>query len=166
VTATEHPAGWYLDPVPGAPEQQYRYWTGQAWTEHVATPGLGPKPAEMDRGGQSWKWLAVTGLVLVVLLVAAGYVVTRNDSSSPEQWDAQVAPIAARVSALRDLRFDHPVRVRYLTEAEFRRKVGVETTDLSPKSRRKVRQLAGTLRALGLISAHTDLVMSFDTANQ
>jgi hypothetical protein len=170
VGAAEHPAGWYLDPVPGAPPRQHRYWTGTSWTFHVATPVAGPvrrEPAPEPAGRNSWRIpLVAAALIVVILAGALGIRALRSDDRYPETWDRRVAPIAARVAALRGLAFEHPVRVRYLTDAEFRRKVGVETMDLSPAARRRMRQLAGTLRALGLLDADANLVKSFDTANQ
>lgn len=166
MAVTGHPAGWYRDPVPGAPGGQYRYWDGTVWTPHVATPGFAPGAAAPRRGRRISRGLVVAGVVLALLLGVAGYRATRPDDTYPSAWDPQVAPIAERVSALRGLPFEHPVRVRYLTEAEFRERVGVDSADLSPDARREVRELASTLRALGLISPGTDLVQSFDTANQ
>jgi hypothetical protein len=41
--ATPTPAGWYADPEsPG----QYRYWDGQAWTQHTAPASAPPPSAE------------------------------------------------------------------------------------------------------------------------
>lgn len=169
MTATEQPPGWYLDPVPGAPDRQYRYWTGTTWTPNVATPGIAPAPttwpAAPVRGSRRWIGVVVA-LAFVVLVGAVGVRALRSGDRYPSAWDPQVAPIAARVSELRGLPFEHPVRVRYLTPAEFRERVGVKSGDLDADARQKVRELAGTLRALGLISAQANLVESFDTANR
>ena len=77
----------------------------------------------------------------------------------------QVAPIAARVAELRRLSFDHPVPVRYLTDAEFRKRVGDRESKLTKSDRRKVADLQSTLRAFGLIDADTDIVKSLDAVN-
>jgi len=108
----------------------------------------------------------VVAVAVVALVAVAGYRALRSEDSHPSAWDPQVAPIAERVAGLRGLAFEHPVRVRYLTEKEFRSRVGVKSGDLTPGARQEVRELAGTLRALGLISPETDLVKSFDTANR
>ncbi len=162
----EHPPGWYPDPVPGAAGGQYRYWDGATWTEHVATPGIAPAPTAPNRRSRTrGRWLAA-GLALVLVIGAAFAVANRSDDGYPADWDPQVAPIATRVAALRGLGFEHPVRVRYLADAEFRDRIGVDSAGLSASARRDVRRLAATLRALGLISPTTDLVKSFDTANR
>ncbi len=117
-------------------------------------------------GGRPWRWIMLGAVVLVVLVGVAGYFVTRSSTSYPAAWDPQVAPIAARVAALRGLSFDHPVPVRYLSDAEFRKRVGVDSSKLSPAAKRRIEDLSGELRALGLIDDQTDLVKSFDTVNQ
>ena len=62
------PAGWYDDPR-GA--QQYRYWDGVGWTDHVVPAPAGrapaaPKPGR-TRGPRAW---IVALLVLIAFLVA------------------------------------------------------------------------------------------------
>ena len=67
-------------------------------------------------------WLRrVVGLIAVAAL-AVGAVVffTRDSNDYPKEWDAQVAPIAARVAQLRGLSFDHPVKVEYLSRRRLR----------------------------------------------
>ena len=64
------PAGWYDDPR-GA--QQYRYWDGVGWTDHVvpAPPGQVPGIAGTGsaRRGKSRAWV-VALLILAAFLVA------------------------------------------------------------------------------------------------
>ena len=168
--ATEEPAGWYLDPVPGAPDRQHRYWTGTTWTHHVATRGPGartPGAGGGIRGRHDWRIpLVAAGLIVLILAGALGIRTLRSDDRYPESWDPQVAPIAARSRRSGASRSSTRSACATSPMPQFRRKVGVETLDLSPAARRKIRQLAGTLRALGLLDADADLVKSFDTANQ
>jgi Protein of unknown function (DUF2510) len=156
-----NPPGWYPDPDPAAPDGRYRYWTGRIWTQHVAS---GSQPGSR---GRRWVKPAVAVLVVGVLVALGGYFVAgRSTTTYPEAWDPQVAPIARKVEQLRGLRFEHPVPVRYVPEAEFKAGVGVDASKLSPAARRQVANLASTFRALGLIDAQTDLVKSLDTVNQ
>ncbi|MGZ4691241.1 MAG: DUF2510 domain-containing protein [Acidimicrobiia bacterium] len=163
---TPNPPGWYPDQAVGAPRGQYRYWTGKAWTPHV-TQASGTA-AKTKTSGARRRWPLITALVLAVLGIAlvGGYFVTRTSKSYPKSWDAQVAPIADRVAHLRGLSFDHPVPVRYLTDEQFRKKVAVKDSSLSPAAKRRIQNLAGTLRAFGLLDANTDLVKSFSAAQE
>jgi Zn-dependent peptidase ImmA (M78 family) len=109
----------------------------------------------------------IFGVVAVVVLVAVGgYFVTRSEKSYPKAWDPQVAPIADKVSEMRGLSFEHKVPIRYLSDEEFKKLVAVDSTKLTASDRKEIENLATTLRALGLIDAGTDLLESFDTAQQ
>ena len=83
----------------------------------------GGRPVAVDRAG---------AVVLVVLVGVAAYFVT-GPRGYPEAWDPQVAPIAAQVATLRGLSFDHPVPVKYLDDAEFKKRVGVDSSKLTPR---------------------------------
>ncbi len=166
--------GWYQDPLPGAPAGRYRYWSGTRWTEHVAgqVEVEVPVPPPLPSRPRTRPWLVAIGLAVAVIIAVGGFFVTRSDSktatssSSPSAWDPQVAPIAAKVAALRGLSFDHPVPVRYLTDDEFRKRVGVSSSSLSAAARRRLVAGEATLRAFGLLDGQTDLAKSFDTANE
>src|SRR6185436_17760456 len=66
-------------------------------------------------------WIAVfAGLVVVAALAAGAFeFFTRDSSPYAKEWDPQVAPIAARVAQLRGLTFEHPVKVEYVSPADF-----------------------------------------------
>jgi hypothetical protein len=104
-------------------------------------------------------------LVATALGVSAAGASTRPAERAPDHWEGQVAPIAARVEKLRDLDFDHPVPVHYLSDAAFRKRVGTKDSKLSKADRRRVAQLQQTLRAFGLIDADTDIVKSIDAVS-
>jgi hypothetical protein len=67
-------------------------------------------------------------IALVTVMIAAFGTSVAGAVDRPAEgagtWDEQVAPIAARVAKLRKLSFDHPVPVRYLSDAAFRMRVG------------------------------------------
>jgi hypothetical protein len=66
----EVPAGWYDDP---RGVQQYRYWDGVGWTDHVVPAPAGGAPAVAAPSGgrrqRSRAWVAAL-LVLLAFLVA------------------------------------------------------------------------------------------------
>jgi hypothetical protein len=105
--------------------------------------------------------LAVATVATALAVPAAGASGRPTDAAS-DGWDDQVAPIAARVEKLRDLEFDHPVPVRYLTDKAFRKRVGVKESKLTKADRRELGDLQATLRAFGLIDAGTELLEAFD----
>lgn len=76
------PAGWYDDPR-GA--QQYRYWDGVGWTDHVV-----PAPSTGRTRG-SHAWIAAL-LVLLAFLVA---LVLIEDSGDEELKDTAAAVAVA-----------------------------------------------------------------------
>jgi Protein of unknown function (DUF2510) len=158
------PPGWYPDPDVAAPVGRHRYWSGRVWTEHVADQAGSPAART---GKKRARVGVILGVVAVVVLVAVGgYFVTRSEKTYPKAWDPQVAPIAEKVAALRGLSFEHPVPIRYLSDEEFKRLVGVDSDTLTASDRKEIENLATTLRALGLIDANTDLLKSLDTAKQ
>ena len=74
----EVPAGWYDDPR-GA--QQYRYWDGVGWTDHVVpapagrTPAIAEPRAARRQGSRAWiaaLLLLLAFLVGLVLIEDAG----------------------------------------------------------------------------------------------
>ncbi len=125
------------------------------------------KPRGPRRG--AWRALAVAVVVATAAVgpaAPAAHAAARAEDATPKTWDRRVAPIAARVSKLRGLSFEHAVPVRYLSDAAFRKRVGVKASKLTGAGRREVAALSQTLRALGLIDAHTNLVESLDTVSE
>ena len=110
--------------------------------------------------------VAVATVSLMVLGSPAAVAAGRATEATPEAWDKQVAPIAARVSKLRGLTFDHPVPVHYLSDGAFRKRVGLKASKLTKADRNQVADLQSTLRAFGLIDASTDLVKSLDAVSE
>jgi len=98
----------------------------------------------------------VPAVIVAALAVVAFVLLTRDSQHYPKQWDAQVAPIAARVSALRGLPFEHPVQVEYLSAADFQKQVTDSPEDLK-KQRNEIEQAAAVFRAAGLIGGNVDL---------
>nr|MDP9333028.1 hypothetical protein [Actinomycetota bacterium] len=105
-------------------------------------------------------------ILVGVTVVAAGalWLLKRDSTSYPSHWDARLAPIAARVEALRGLKFKHPVRVAYLAAQSFEKKLTTSPADLK-KQRKRIDEVGGLLRAAGLIGANVDLARAVDTTN-
>ena len=114
------------------------------------------------------RWPVFLALGVVVALVAAGVVVgmvvSRSEQTFPSTWDPQVAPIAARVEALRGLRFKHPVKVNYLSVSAFEKQVTASPAELK-KQAKQTQQASALLRAAGLIGPNVDLADAFNTTS-
>jgi hypothetical protein len=103
-------------------------------------------------------WVAAFAGLIAVAALAVGAVVflTRDTSPYPKEWDAQVAPIAARVAQLRGLAFDHPVKLEYLSRADFEKEVTASPDELR-KQKKEIEQATAVFRAAGLIGGNVDL---------
>ncbi len=113
-----------------------------------------PPPPKRSAG----KWVAVgAGLVVVAALVAGAVVFfTRDSNPYPKEWDAQVAPIAARVAQLRGLTFEHPVKVEYVSPADFEEEVTASAEELE-NQKDEIEQATAVFRAAGLLGGDVDL---------
>ena len=129
-TVTPHP------PVGSPPAASAQPW-GQprlCLSSDQFTPSQPPRAKR-----SSGEWVAAFVGLIAVAALAVGAVVflTRDSNDYPKEWDAQVAPIAARVAQLRGLSFDHPVearvpvarRLREGSDGEPRRAEGPEGRD-------------------------------------
>jgi hypothetical protein len=127
---------------------------------HWRYPAPDPAPKKRSR------WRVILAVCGVVVIGAAGVMVgialRGGGSSFPSAWDPQVAPIAARVAALRDLPFKHPVKVNYLSAPAFEKKVTTSPADLK-KQAKQIQQSTGLLRAAGLLGADVDLADAVNT---
>jgi hypothetical protein len=72
-------------------------------------------------------------------------------------WDSRIKPIADEVAKLRGLTFEHPVPVKFLSEAAFAKKVAVDEK-LSKKDRADIEHSEGQFRAIGLLASGVDLL--------
>ena len=117
------------------------------------TPTQPPKPK-----GSAGKWIAVlASLVVVALIVGGAFVFFTGDSSPyPKEWDAEVQPIATRVVQLRGLQFEHPVKVEYVSAADFEKEVTATPEDLE-EQKDEIEQATAVFRAAGLLGGDVDL---------
>jgi hypothetical protein len=115
-----------------------------------------PSTPPRRRRRPAWVAFAALAIVVAALAVVAAVVLTRHSSRYPKQWDAQVAPIAARVAELRGLSYKHPVKVEYLSPAEFQKQVTESPEDLK-KEHDDIERTTAVFRAAGLIGGNVDL---------
>jgi hypothetical protein len=99
---------------------------------------------------------AVIGLALVPVTVGVLPVAAAN---AVPRWDARVAKYVRFVEQRRKLRFDHPVPVAFLGDAEFVRELQGDRKP-TKQDRADARRTAGELRALGLVEGDVDLIQA------
>lgn len=143
------------------------------WPGAVGPPG--PQAPAPSRAGR----IVLAGVVAVVLLVALSAAVvvvprllgTSDDSAEPtattepphpDVWDDRVAPIAEWVATERDLAFEHPVTVRFLSEEEYQEEATGGGDETSEEAEEEAEHFVGVLRAMGLVHGEVDL----DTAGE
>jgi hypothetical protein len=106
------------------------------------------------------------GTAITVVLLAGLFTASARSldpgPDHPDEWDPRVADLAAYVEDERELGFDHPVHVDFLTPAEY-----TEATtggdDLSEEQERDdLEVFASQLRALGVASGDIDLYEAFN----
>ena len=112
-------------------------------------------------------WILGGAIVAVVALLAGlvGAGVFDGRSSYPSKWDARLGALPATVERLRGLKFLHPVPVRFLSEAEFKKEVGVNPKP-SAKQKKAMQRFTEQLRAEGLISGKVDLLGAINAEQQ
>lgn len=142
------------------------------------TPPLGSLPvgSEFLPVGGVWSprptqrrplWLLGGAIVAVVALLAGlfGAGVFDSRSSYPSKWDARLGALPATVERLRGLKFFHPVPVRFLSESEFKKEVGVNPKP-SAKQKKSMQRFTEQLRAEGLIAGPVDLLEAINAEQQ
>ncbi|HEY2880725.1 hypothetical protein [Nocardioides sp.] len=115
-------------------------------------------------------WIVLLAAAVALCLAGLlGFVVVhgRSDGTSapppppkhhyPSQWDKRIKSEVRIAEKQRGLSFKHPVAVRFLAPAAFRKTL-VREDKLTAKDRRQIRQQTGLLRAFGLLSGKVDLV--------
>jgi hypothetical protein len=107
---------------------------------------------------------------LVVALVAVAVCLAASAASAvaapAAAWDPRLLPLVTEVEDLRGLTFEHPVRVEYLSEADFEQRVAVDRGKLTETDRAELARSEAQLRALGLVPAGVDLLDAADDVQQ
>ena len=152
---------------PSAPQEPWGQPTSMPSSIATLPPVPGPFiPSRPPRAKRSpGKWVAaILGFTAVAALAVVAVVfLTRDSNDTPKQWDAQVAPIAARVAQLRGLAFDHPVKVEYLSPADFEKEVTASPDELKDQ-KEEIEQGTAVFRSAGLIGGDVDLAQAVNDA--
>ena len=142
------------------------------WTDDLMPTAGGPPQSPRPRSAPKRTGVpgAIAALVVVVALGALAipvFSLARGAKSFwPEKWDPRIAPIAARDERVRGLKYDHPVAVRFLSDAEFKKLAGGGNTGVDAAARREIEREAATFRALGFIGGNVDLFKVTKQANE
>jgi hypothetical protein len=102
-------------------------------------------------------------IVFGAALVGAAARVIDRGPTHPDAWDPRVADLAAYVEEERDLQFDHPVHVDFLTASEYTSATTSDTEGPPEDAERAdFDTYAAQLRALGVASGELDLYEAFN----
>jgi hypothetical protein len=122
-----------------------------------AVPGV-PTADEPPKPKRGRRRLAI-GIAIAVVVAGAGVpaaLLLGRKSKYPKHWDARVRDLVGFVERERDLRFEHPVKVEFLSDAAFRRAVTAHDA-LTAEDRAELESFEAVLRAVGLIEGDVDL---------
>jgi hypothetical protein len=97
-------------------------------------------------------------VAVALLAVAADVPVVDAAGNEPPAWDPRIERLVRFVERERGLRFEHPIRVRFLSDAEFRKELRGDDDDVTDADRRAAAADAARLHALGLAPAGVDLI--------
>jgi hypothetical protein len=118
---------------------------------------------EPPRRTRRWPFALLALAVLAAAAIVYVFVIRDPGPPHPDTWDPRVEKLVKIVEDERDLTFEHPVYVDFLSEAEFTKKVTADDEELTDADRKEIEQATGLFRALGLIEGELDL---FDSVNK
>jgi hypothetical protein len=118
-------------------------------------PGLPASPGLVDRAPTGI--LVASAIVVLALVAGAAFVLLKGGREYPSAWDPKVNEIATWVAKERELEFDHPVTVNFLTEEEYSARATEGGDDESPEAQQYYDDQLAQLRALGFVSGEVDL---------
>lgn len=111
--------------------------------------------------------LVLSALIVVALVAGGVHLVRSGGRSYPSEWDERVAPLAEWTAKERNLEFEHPVEVHFLTEEEFTADVTGADLVLDEEAQAELdaemADQVATLRALGFIAGDLDLMEASDS---
>jgi hypothetical protein len=107
---------------------------------------------------RAWAVLVVVGSILAPLGVATRPAAA--DPKAPAHWDPRVTKYVKFVERHRKLEFEHPVPVKFLSDAAFVKEFQRGNTKITKQDRQEAERVAGELRAVGLIQGPVDLIQS------
>jgi hypothetical protein len=134
--------------------------------DHRGMYGYASADAARDRRDPAR--VVAVAVFAALLAVAAGAVFVTSSSAGswfPKQWDARVAPIAAEVSRLRGLTFEHPVAIKYLAPKDFEKRLGNGGQETAA-DRAEIAREEAVFRSLGFIGGKVDLGKALNTSEK
>jgi hypothetical protein len=145
---------WSDDLMPGRGAPQYP-------APQYPAPQYPRPPAPPTTPGGRGLTAGIVALVVVVMLgvlaVPVSSLLRGGKAFWPNAWDPRIAPIAIRDEQIRGLNYDHPVAVRFLPDAEFKKLANGDGA-IGATERAEVDREAATFRALGFIDGNVDLL--------
>jgi hypothetical protein len=100
--------------------------------------------------------------VLILGIVGAVTKSVDDGPAHPDAWDPRVAGLVDFVQSARDLDFDHPVYVDFLSPGDYTEATTSDEEGLDDEGRASLERYAGELRALGVASGELDLFTAFN----
>lgn len=140
-----------------------------------APPSVPPPSRPTSEDIPGWVVLLAAG-VCMALAGLLGFVVLNGGSDKtttappppryhfPAHWNHRIAPLARIAAKDRGLEFDHPVAVRFLKPAAFRKTLTKSDGKTSRRDRRQLQRAEAELRALGLLRGNVDLAQAAKSA--
>ena len=122
------------------------------WAGAAATAVAEPSPARRPRR----RWPAVAALLLILGAAGGGVALLGRGPGHPRRWDARIVDLVSFVERERGLPFEHPVRVDFLGEEEFRKLVTSEE-EPTEEEKAQLESFEAMLRAVGYLSGDLDL---------
>jgi hypothetical protein len=101
---------------------------------------------------------AIAVVIALILVADVAALFTIEKGSYPSHWDSRVAKLARFVEDTRHLRYDHPVKVEFLTEEEYKKTQTTGEGELSAQDKREIAVFEGQAHALGLMGRTTSLL--------
>lgn len=89
-----------------------------------------------------------------------------KSSQYPSTWDPRIADLATAVERERELDFEHPVHVDFMTEADFKDKVTAPSSEQSDEDTKEMQQAVELFRAFGLLQGEVNLLEQSNTLRQ
>jgi hypothetical protein len=102
------------------------------------------------------------GLLLLGVVAVVTDRLGSDGPAHPESWDPRVEHLVRFVEDERDLEFDHPVYVDFLTAEQYTTETTSAEEEVLPDERTELDRYAAELRALGVASGELDLVAAFN----
>jgi hypothetical protein len=109
-----------------------------------------------------WALVGLGGVALIALVGVGSWFLLEVEPAYPSEWDARVTDLVTFVEDERELDFDHPVHIDFLTPEEYSAAARADEAELTDEDRAEIEDSEALLRALGLVSDDVDL---FDATN-